>query len=73
MCRARLGRESECDLCEKHGTHNQGYRHKKHPPPRTLQQDYTWGRVVVLGGGGLFLMREVPLSLHSTEGTQNHG
>ena len=33
---------------------------KKHPPPRTLQWDYTWGPMVVLVGG-LFLMIEVPL------------
>jgi len=31
----------------------QGYlANKEHPPPRTLQQDYTWGPLVVLGGGG---------------------
>ena len=35
--------------------------HKKHPPPRTLQKDYTWGPMVVLGGGGLFVVSEVPL------------
>ena len=29
----------------------QGYlSHKKHPPPRTLQKDYTEGPMVVLGG-----------------------
>jgi hypothetical protein len=42
-----------CDL--------QGYfAHKKHPRLRTLQQDYTWGHMVVLEGG-LFLISEVPL------------
>ena len=34
--------------------------HKKEPPPRTLQYDYAQGPMVVLGGG-LFLMSEVPL------------
>ena len=34
----------------------QGYlAHKKHPPARTLQWDYTWGSMVVLEGGGGFL------------------
>ena len=34
----------------------QGYlAHKKYPPPRTLWEDYTWGpMVVVLGGGGSY-------------------
>ena len=40
----------------------QGYpAHKKHPPHRTLHKDYALGLMVVLGGGGLFLMSEVPL------------
>ena len=39
----------------------QGYlAHKKLRPPRTLQQDYALGPMVVLGGG-LFLMREVTM------------
>ena len=29
--------------------------HKKHPAPRTVQQDYTWGHMMVLGGGGAFI------------------
>ena len=29
--------------------------YKKRPPPRTLQHDFTWGHMVVLGGGGCFL------------------
>ena len=44
--------------------HLQGYlAHKKHPPPRTLQSDYTSGPTVVLGVG-LFLMSEVPLNMY---------
>ena len=40
----------------------QGYlAHKKHPPPRTLQWDYTYGPMVILGGV-LFLMSEVLLT-----------
>ena len=32
----------------------QGYlAHKKHPPPRALQEDYTQGAVVALGGFGV--------------------
>ena len=32
----------------------QGYlAHEKHPPPRTLQWDYTKGPVMVLGGGAV--------------------
>ena len=31
---------------------------EKQPPPKTLQQDFTQGPMVVLGG--LFLMSEVP-------------
>ena len=39
----------------------QGYlAHKKPHPPRTLQSAYISGPLVVLGGG-LFLMSEVPL------------
>ena len=39
----------------------QGYlAHKKLHPPRTLQQEYAEGPMVVLGGGG-FVMSEVPL------------
>ena len=34
--------------------------HKKLPPPRTLQQDYAQGPMVVIRGGR-FLMSEVPL------------
>ena len=34
----------------------QGYLADKKPPlPRTLQQDYVQGSMVVLGGGGVFL------------------
>jgi len=41
--------------------HLQGYvAHKKQPPPRTLQQDYAWGPIVLLREGS-FLMSEVPL------------
>ena len=41
----------------------QGYlAHKNHPPPRTLQKDYTQGHMVVLGGG-LFFISELPLSI----------
>ena len=40
----------------------QGYlAYKKHTPARTLQQDYTWCPIVVLGGGGGVVMSEVPL------------
>ena len=37
-------------------------QHIYQPPqsPRSLQQDYAWGPVVILGGGR-FLMSEVPL------------
>ena len=35
--------------------------HNKHPLPRTLQKDFTQGPLVVLGGGGVFLISEVPL------------
>ena len=39
----------------------QGYlAHKKQPPPRTLQEDNVEGPLVVLGGW-VFLMSEVPL------------
>ena len=35
--------------------HVQGYlSQQKQPPPRTLQQDYAWGPMVVLGGEGSF-------------------
>ena len=40
----------------------QGYlAHKKQRPPRTQQQEHAQGRMVVLRGGGLFLMSELPL------------
>ena len=40
----------------------QGYlAHKEQRPPRTLPQEYAQGPMVVLGGGGLFLMSEVHL------------
>ena len=43
-------------------TLSQGYlAHKNPPPPRSLQQDYTQGPMVVLKGGGAFHMSEVPL------------
>ena len=42
----------------------QGYLfHERHPPPRTLQE----GPIVVQGGGGLFLMSEVPLYTLSSD------
>ena len=41
----------------------QGYlAHTKTFPPRTLQQDYAQGPMVVLWGGGLFDTSETPLS-----------
>ena len=40
----------------------QGYlAHKKQRPPRTPQKDYTYDPSVVLGGGGLLLISEVPM------------
>ena len=43
------------------GLYIQGYlADKKRRPPRTLQQDFSWGPMVALGGG-LFLMNQVPL------------
>ena len=39
----------------------QGYlAHQKHPPPGTLQWGHARGPMVVLEGGGLFLMSVVP-------------
>ena len=35
--------------------------HKKHPPPRTLQEDYTQGVMVVLGGGAASYERGTPV------------
>ena len=41
----------------------QGYlAHKKHPPPGILQQDYTLGHMVVVGGGALFYERGTPVA-----------
>ena len=43
---------ASADFGEGGGGLLQGYlTHKKQPPPRTLQWDYTRGRMVVLGGG----------------------
>ena len=35
--------------------------HKKHPPPGTLQWDYTYGHVVVLGWGVVSYERSTPV------------
>jgi len=41
----------------------QGYlAHKKHPPPRTLQWDYTYGPIAVLGGGAVSYERGTPVT-----------
>ena len=41
----------------------QGYVAQKNPPPlRTLQYPYAWGPMVILGGW-VFLVREIPLYL----------
>ena len=43
----------------------QGYlAHKKLPPRRTLQQDYTWGPMVVLGEGKVSYERGIPVQGH---------
>jgi len=34
---------------------------KKDPPPRTLQYDYTYGRILVLGGGAVSYERGTPV------------
>ena len=40
----------------------QGYfAHEKQRPPGTLQREYAKGLIMFIGGGGLFLMSEVPL------------
>jgi len=40
----------------------QGYlAHKKTPPPRTLQEPYAWGPMVVLGGGAVSYERGTPV------------
>ena len=61
-------------LCQGLGTSPiQGYlAHKKQPPTRTLQQDYTQGPMVFLGEG-LFLMSEVPLERGWTTYQQKGG
>ena len=42
-------------LCPRYHPSLQGYlAHKKQRFPRTLQQHYAWGLMVVLGGGGRF-------------------
>ena len=49
----------------------QGYlAHQKQPPPRTLQQDYVWGHMVALGGGGVSYERGTPVPHHDEEGGQ---
>ena len=41
----------------------QGYlAHQKHFPPGTLQKDYTWGPVVVLGGVAVSYERGTPVN-----------
>ena len=41
----------------------QGYlANKKHPPPRTLQWDFTKGHVVVLGRGAISYERGTPVA-----------
>jgi len=40
---------------KKHLTVQGHLAHNKHPPPRTLQWNYTEGPMVVLGGEGYFL------------------
>jgi len=41
----------------------QGYlAHKKHPSPRSLQQDYTQGLMVVLGAGAISYERGTPVA-----------
>ena len=46
--------EEECSNLGDIGIWVQGYlAHKKHPTPNTLQQDYTQGPMVVLGGGAV--------------------
>ena len=42
--------------------HLQGYlAHERYPPPRTLQQDYAQGPLVVLGGGAISYERGTPV------------
>ena len=52
----------------------QGYlAHEKLPPARTLHQAYAQGPTVVLGGGGQFLMSEVPLYMCPVRTTTSTG
>ena len=47
----------------------QGYlAHNQQPPPRTLQEDYTQGPTVVLGGGGGSYRRGDPVECAETGG-----
>ena len=54
--------------------HLQGYlAHKKHPPPTTLQKDYTLRVLWWSYGGGQFLMSEVTLYRTRGEVGQKRG
>ena len=46
---------------------------KKTSRSRNLQQDYAYGPLVVLGGGGRFLMSELPLFTAGCNGVDTTG
>ena len=51
----------------------QGYLAHKNPlPPRTLQLDYTWGRIMVLGWGGGSYERGTPVTPPAFAGLEDH-
>jgi hypothetical protein len=45
--------------------------HKKYPPPRTLQQDFTRGHMVVSGGGAVSYERGTPVVVPSHTGSKS--
>jgi hypothetical protein len=44
--------------------------HKKNCPPRTLQWDYTWGPMVVLGAGAVSYERGTSVCTHAEPGSE---
>ena len=63
-------RSSRVGETEPYGAEVQGYlAHKKHLPPRILQEDYTRGPTVVLGGGAVPFERDTPAVGVPVQGT----
>ena len=56
------GVPSPPSMLQGHQAPLQGYpAHEKHPPPRTLQKDYTYGPMEVPGGGAVSYERGTPV------------